>query len=106
MSPSPSPRARAVAIDYAGDAAVFVKDLGEQFTRGDDSFMAIVDSAERMNDDGDVIGMEMRLTWAESDIALEEGDQITRGAETYTVREAMSDGHGVGYCKLDVELSD
>lgn len=91
--------------DGGRDAAFMVRDLGELVSRGGDSFYALIDNSDRFNDDGDVIGQELRMTWAVGDAAIAELDEIVRGSGTFQAREVMFDDAGLGHCRLSDEIN-
>lgn len=77
-------------------------DVGETLTRGEDEFLAVIDNAERVNEAGQVIGRELRATFAACALAppLADGAAVTRAGQTYLAREVMDDGQGAASCVL------
>ena len=90
-----------MATDYEVDASFAVRDAGEEVELQNGlTFYAVVDRAERVDDEGDVIGHEWCLTWASSDRELANGDRVKVKGEWGKVREVMDDGYGWSECKL------
>ena len=91
--------------EYAQDSVEIARELGEELRRGEDVFHAIVDRAEVEDAEIETIGEALQLTYAPSEIALADGDQVVYQAETYTVREVMDDGYGMAMCLLEIEAN-
>ena len=91
-------------IDYAADAAFLLSDVGVEVAFGDATFHALVDNAERFDEvTGQVIGHELRMLYATSEVTLADNDEIVYNGETYYVKDKMDDAKGKAYCKLASE---
>ena len=92
-------------VDYDASAQFITKDIGRDVTKGEVVFKAIADHALKHNDDGEVIGRELCLTYASADVTLTEGDEVTYAGKPYEVNDVMADDYGFGYCKLSEEAN-